>query len=428
MENVWFYTMVGVPSFFFLIYALVGLRVPVSMLLDLAIPASNAYGLLLLSILMGFGLVEIPRGLWYNANTEWKLRMIEAELPLLKESCVDTEAEVYEVARLLALASQKIPQNDPVRPKLNKILERCPLALNERNAAVEEANNIEFNEATLVTLHARIVRSQFLNKRQQAKMKMAQEKAFLYQDILANMSNPDKTFDSAFWNIKNDQYKAQMQRFWWWWFCRIEPISMKTLAVLTALCSIMVVWSESTFQIASVHISIPSLILSPSTSTFIMEILALAFICYMCTCTYSTLLRIKIFDYYQMVPRHNTDQVSLLWVGSYLCKLTFPLCYNFLNMGGVADGKKGKDGVDYSASPVFIQYFGPAVNLTPLLGQGYNDWVAFLVLIVCTLFLFNLHAKLLRLCGLTNYFYEPVKPTDRNVDDGRRILEQGLVV
>ena len=94
-------------------------------------------------------------------------------------------------------------------------------------------------------------------------------------------------------------------------------------------------------------------------------------------------------------------------------------------MGGVADGKVVNNGVDFSSSPVFIQYFGPAVNLTPLLGQGYNDWVAFLVLIVCTLFILNLHSRLLRLCGLNNYFYEPVKVTDRNVEDGMRILEQG---
>lgn len=84
---------------------------------------SNAYGLLLLSLLMSFGLVEIPRGLWFNSSAAWKLRKLENDLPHLKESCVDAEAEVYEVARLANLYSQKIIPGDPLRPKIEKILE-----------------------------------------------------------------------------------------------------------------------------------------------------------------------------------------------------------------------------------------------------------------------------------------------------------------
>lgn len=100
MENLIFYAMIGVPSLAFLIYALVGLKIPASMLLDLAIPASNAYGLILLSLFMGFGLVEIPRGLWFDSSVEWKLRVVENQTPGLKEACVDAEAEVYEIARV----------------------------------------------------------------------------------------------------------------------------------------------------------------------------------------------------------------------------------------------------------------------------------------------------------------------------------------
>lgn len=100
MENVVFYAICGVPSILFVLYAIVGLGVPISMLLDLAIPAMNAYGLILLVALMSFGLVEIPRGLWIGSNVETKLKMLETEVTSLKEACIDTEAELYEVARV----------------------------------------------------------------------------------------------------------------------------------------------------------------------------------------------------------------------------------------------------------------------------------------------------------------------------------------
>lgn len=94
-------------------------------------------------------------------------------------------------------------------------------------------------------------------------------------------------------------------------------------------------------------------------------------------------------------------------------------------MGGVAEGT-GKNGNDYSAAPVFIQYFGPAVNLTPLFGAGYNDWVPFLVLIVCVIFILNLHGKLLRLLSVKDYFNEPIQ-TSEHVEEGRQLLEQGII-
>lgn len=112
---------------------------------------------------------------------------------------------------------------------------------------------------------------------------------------------------------------------------------------------------------------------------------------------------IKVLDIYQMIPEHNTDEVSLLFVGSYLCKLTFPIIYNFLNMCGIADPKQG---TDYSSRTTFIQYLGPAVNLTPLFGSKYNDWVPFLIFVISLIVAFNLHGRIARLFSKGSYFYE----------------------
>jgi hypothetical protein len=66
------------------------------------------------------------------------------------------------------------------------------------------------------------------------------------------------------------------------------------------------------------------------------------------------MLGIKLFDVYQMIPLHNTDEGSLLFVGAYLSKLTFPIVYNFLNMGGLAEGA-GVGASNFTLSPAVIQ-------------------------------------------------------------------------
>jgi hypothetical protein len=94
-------------------------------------------------------------------------------------------------------------------------------------------------------------------------------------------------------------------------------------------------------------------------------------------------------------------------------------------MAGLADAAGQPDGkIDYSAKPVFIQYLGPAVNLTPLLGTGYNDWLTQLILITCTLILLNLHVKLLGLFNMSNYLYQSLDD-QQDSSEGRQILEQG---
>lgn len=168
-DNVYFYLSVGAFGAIFVLYAIFGAGVSPSLLLDLAIPAMNSYGLILLVLLMSYGLVELPRGLWFESSVDWKLRYLEFKAPALKESCVDTEAEMYEVAGLLALASTKMAASDPLRPMLEKLLEKCPLALNERHhVPPEERERLELSEESLVQLHVRMKRADHANRKEQA--------------------------------------------------------------------------------------------------------------------------------------------------------------------------------------------------------------------------------------------------------------------
>lgn len=135
---------------------------------------------------------------------------------------------------------------------------------------------------------------------------------------------------------------------------------MKCLGIVCLLCSIVVVWSESTFQFSNSKLSIPAFILDKGNSHFTVEVLSIAFLCYMCACTYSSLLKLKLFDFFEMVGDHMTNESSLLFVGAYSCKLTFPLMYNYINMGYSYMGPVSTDSdpskaYENQGYPVFIQ-------------------------------------------------------------------------
>ena len=216
-------------------------------------------------------------------------------------------------------------------------------------------------------MNARINRAQTTHKQQSARLKRIQQDAFFYQDVQSNERNADKVFESAFFKVPEGPYKKHILTAAWWWYVKIRPIAMKVGSVFCIICTVLVIWSESTFQITSLPLAVPQWILHPSnTSYFYVEVLSMWFVCYICACTFASLFRLKLFDFCQMMPNHYSDEASMLFVGAYLCKLSFPIVYNFLNMGGQANTSGTSD--EYANSPVFIQVF-PNISNSSILVQ-----------------------------------------------------------
>ncbi|KAJ3010590.1 hypothetical protein HKX48_007319 [Thoreauomyces humboldtii] len=412
--NLIYWSILGSIGIAALIYILVVLQIDQDTLLTMGMAAANAWGLLLITIMMGYGLVEVPRTLWYDADTARCLRYMEFIVPGSKESMVDAEAEIYDIARQIAIASTRIESDNALRPFVDKLLVKCPIARDDRHMT----RNIERDELArrldenyLTELHENIKRAIKTNDRTQAQYRFVLQKAFLYQDIIENYRNRDRKFISSLVEVRNDHLADVKLRAYWWWYVWIRPGVLRGISIVAMIASLAVIWSESTFQVENVTLSVPAAILqSPYVGYAATELVAMAFILYMCTCAYSTLFKIRFMDYY-LVAEHHTDEGTLMFIGGYLCKLTFPLCYNFMNM------------VENETS-VFIQYQGKAVNLTPLLGDGYNKWLPEIVLIFAVITLFNLHGRLLRLFKFKYYSYHEALGTGlTEIDEGRQIIE-----
>lgn len=129
--------------------------------------------------------------------------------------------------------------------------------------------------------------------------------------------------------------------------------------------SVVIIWSETVYMIPSPpapllsiigitfhapgvsyatvevdHIASEWVLLLSNGSRFpypLPQMLSVMFLLYMCLCAMFSLFRVRLFDTYSLHPDHNTSEVSLCWFTSYMCRLTFPLCYNFTNMAGNKD-------------------------------------------------------------------------------------------
>lgn len=62
------------------------------------------------------------------------------------------------------------------------------------------------------------------------------------------------------------------------------------------------------------------------------QVLSTLIIAYLCYCAYSTVLKIRVLNLYYLAPHHQTNEYSLIFSGMMLCRLTPPMCLNFLGL------------------------------------------------------------------------------------------------
>lgn len=62
--------------------------------------AANSWGLFLVIVFMGYGLVSVPRSLWYSGSYDRHLHQHYANAARLKEECMDSEIEFNELAKV----------------------------------------------------------------------------------------------------------------------------------------------------------------------------------------------------------------------------------------------------------------------------------------------------------------------------------------
>lgn len=135
----------------------------------------------------------------------------------------------------------------------------------------------------------------------------------------------------------------------WYWECVFRQSFYRFLAVVLCLLSVSVVWSECTFFSTHPVLSLFAVFVQAAekqhsyicieVSAFgkvawskihlvivifyflpLHQVVCFVTILFLCVCVYSTVFRIRFFNYYYLVPHHQTDAYSLQFSGMYVSK------------------------------------------------------------------------------------------------------------
>uniref|UniRef100_A0A0N4ZBT2 LMBR1 domain-containing protein 2 n=1 Tax=Parastrongyloides trichosuri TaxID=131310 RepID=A0A0N4ZBT2_PARTI len=433
-NNAIYYLSYFVIFIFCLLYAISkGLTLNWEHIKTLAVTASNTWGLFLLVALLGYGLIEVPRKLWLISDSDYRLNKLYFSLLKIhqeKNEAEETTKEVYkeakEVISVLRNENESVLKAKEIMKKFSPDLVKEIQALKSKtDFATIGLNSIDKglvqNDLYLTRLNGKVIDAVHCYNRSNAKYNAKIKKIHFLEDIETAKRN------NSFNNWKHDylfkKYISLSPDILNLWYTHIKHWLIRLIALLSTTMTLIIMWSECTFFITTYQISIAALILSSiaeGNHYKYIQLLCVILISYLCLCAYYSLFKLKIYKYYHLDSNNQTDENSLLFSAILLCRLTPPICLNFLGMIHMDSHIMLAKNLP-KIETQFTKLMGH-LDVLPLIAKGINIYMPLTIVILCVATYMRAGTRFLHSIGI-DQFMEDDEVTIDMVNTGRRIAD-----
>ncbi|KAF2850018.1 hypothetical protein T440DRAFT_468727, partial [Plenodomus tracheiphilus IPT5] len=370
---------------------------------SLVMALAYTWGLILGIYLMGHGLVAFPRTLFRYASVSERLKRIQSSAPKIHEKLNDAleKLDQYEY-QVVQLKQRKNGTAREFQEWIDDLAEKSNLPESRVGAfARTNATTIPpvITERYLADLTRKLKRARHAKARFENEWDHVVRRALRTQAILDSKASKRLEFKMSASTTHPgpfDRVKIHTPYTRYHLHVHIIPTLTYVTWFVTVLASISIVWSECVREAQDFGGQKLSIIgwtvvhrvdSGRSSIGFNSQIIAAAWLCYMCICAFYSLTEIKIWGNRALV-RRNTYQESATWYGLQVAKLTVPLSYNFLTMTDKTIWK----------GTMFYIFLGRLIVLTPL-GEGFSAFFPIFILVPVFATAFGLYGKVKNICG-----------------------------
>ncbi|XP_078106971.1 G-protein coupled receptor-associated protein LMBRD2B-like [Sander vitreus] len=394
----------------------------------IGITAANTWGLFLLVLLLGYGLVEIPRSYWLSSSHGYLLAKTYFKAAKMATEKASAEENLADVMEEVAGIHGSVRYNHCLRKCVDTIITKCPTEYQEEMGTNVESSCGEQNalptKRGLIKLHKKVISAVQRHGQTQVQWSILLDQAFHLEDVAESQSSPVRHFNHSFPSVRHHSW---IYRFIftptveWYWECVFRQGFYRLLAVLLCLLSTTVVWSECTFFSTHPVLSLFAVFVQMAEKQhnyICIEMACFVSILFLCVCVYSTVFRIRVFNYYYLVPHHQTDAYSLQFSGMLFCRLTPPLCLNFLGLIHMDSAISHQDRIQTSYTSIM-----GSMRVLYFISDGFYIYYPMLVLLLCFATFYSLGSRCLNLLGFHQYITDDHLTSDL-VDEGRELIRR----
>ncbi|KAJ7994319.1 hypothetical protein DPEC_G00264640 [Dallia pectoralis] len=398
----------------------------------IGIAAANTWGLFLLVLLLGYGLVEIPRSYWNSSHHGYLLAKTYFKMAKLATEKADAEENMEDTMQEVADSSEAIGYSHPLRKCIDTILKKCPREIQDRmprrdleESEEENTHRICPSKRSLTKLHKQVINARQRQSQTLVQWEILLEEVFHLEDVQRNQTSPTRQFVHSFTSGQSPSclgkylYTSTVE---WYWECVLRSWFCRLLALLLTLLSGAVVWSECTFFSAKPVLSLFAIFIQIAERDYnylYIEMACFVTIFFLCVCVYSTVFRVRVFNYYYLVPHHQTDAYTLQFSGMLFCRLTPPLCLNFLGLIHMDSTISHQQRIQTAYTSIM-----GSMHLLPCIADGFYIYYPMLVLLLCIATFCSLGTRCLNLLGFTQFMSQSDDLSSDLVDEGRELIKR----
>uniref|UniRef100_A0A3Q0STG2 LMBR1 domain containing 2b n=1 Tax=Amphilophus citrinellus TaxID=61819 RepID=A0A3Q0STG2_AMPCI len=391
----------------------------------IGITAANTWGLFLLVLLLGYGLVEIPRSYWNASRHGHLLIKTYFKASKLMTEKADAEENLEDVMEEVRKVSESIKYNHPLRKYIDTILRKCPLDYQEKMGRnmddyedFDDKQNTYPTEKSLVKLHKQVIYAVQRHNRTRVQWQILLQQAIHLEDVAKNETSSTHQFVHSF---PSSEPAGWFSRYIYTPTCLLRRWFYRLLSVVLTLFSVAVVWSECTFFSTRPVLSLFAIFIQLAERDYnylYIEMACFITIFFLCTCVYSTVFRIRVFNYYYLASHHQTDAYSLQFSGMLFCRLTPPLCLNFLGLIHMDSAISHQNKLQTAYTSIM-----GSMRVLSFIANGFYIYYPMLIVILCIATYFSLGTRCLNLLGFQQ-FMDDSEMTSDLIDEGKELIRR----
>ncbi|KAM7479002.1 hypothetical protein LguiA_027215 [Lonicera macranthoides] len=364
-----------------------------------AMACSNTFGLVTGAFLLGFGLSEIPKGLWRNAYWNTRQKVLSHKVAKMAVKFDDAHQEFSNAIVVAQATSKQMSKRDPLRPYMNiidkwllRMLSEDPSFKPQGGRLGENDMDYDADEKSMAALRRQLRRARGEYYRYKSEYTNFVKEALELEDTIKNYERRNATgwkYISSFRPERTGTLGSLFDIIELVWRCILRKQLEKLLAIVLGCMSVAILLAEATILPSGVDLSLFSILINAvHNQEVLVQVAAFIPLMYMCVCTYYSVFKIGMLTFYSLTPR-QTSSVKLLMICGMVARYAPPISYNFLNLICLPG----------DAKTIFEQRMGNIDSAVPFFGKGFNRIYPLIMVIYTILVASNFHDRVLNYFG-----------------------------
>lgn len=384
-------------------------------------------------MLMGHGLVAIPRSLFRNANISGRLRRIQAKAAKVHEKMEEAIENLENLeAQVAALSLRKTGSAKIYVDWIEELSDQSHLPENfQPRTLTRRMSTPRVDIPSVITApfladlsrqldRARHSRTRYLDEWDRILQSSTETRAILDSAASKRIEIGEASPSNSFFD--RITILTPYTRYIYNYF--FLPYAGILLGIFLSLASFCIIWSEGIKSITPYFSIIEATVVHHAEGDigqigFAGQVISALWILYMCSAAMVSLTEVKVWRGRALV-RRNTHGESAMWYAMQVAKLSVPLSFNFITFLRP----------ETYEPTVFFNFLGQYVELTPL-GTWFNLLFPTLVLIPVCATLFNLYGKVKSCVGFGGVIEDEDEENESGYGtgswrEGRDLIEREL--